>query len=59
MNCACNLNSCGPIVARWRTRTGYSFPLCQACLDTWFDSADDDESLEPASWSWIRSEVAA
>lgn len=27
--------------------------LCQACLDIWFDNADDDPTLEPAAWGWL------
>ena len=53
MTCACNLASCGPVVARWKTRTGYWFPLCKACLDGWFDNADDDDDLEAVAWAWI------
>lgn len=39
-------------VARWVTNGGVSF-LCKECLDCWFDNADDDDSLEPDSWSWL------
>lgn len=53
MNCANNLNSCGPTVARWKTRSGYWFPLCHTCLDHWFDNADDDPDLEPTAWRWL------
>lgn len=53
MNCAINLDSCGPTVAHWRTRSGYWFPLCLTCLNSWFDSADDDPDLEPVTWKWL------
>ena len=42
-----------PAVARWRHGNGYVSLLCQACLNSWFDNADDDDSLEPDSWSWL------
>jgi hypothetical protein len=28
--------------------------LCQACLDMWFDNADEDNH-EPAAWGWLAS----
>ena len=40
-------------VARWDTQIGNVSYLCRACLDCWFDNADDDDSLEPAAWSWL------
>jgi hypothetical protein len=58
MNCDCHLASCGPVVARWKTQTGYWFPLCQTCLDHWFDNADDDDDLEPAAWTWLTGVTA-
>lgn len=27
--------------------------VCQGCLDAWFDNADDDPDLEPATWGWL------
>ena len=53
MTCIGRLASCGPAVARWKVQNGYWFPLCQKCLDAWFDNADDDPDLEPAAWTWI------
>lgn len=58
MNCP-TLPSCGPAVARWDLQHGGSVRLCRACLDAWFDNADDDETLEPAAWSWLPQAVAA
>ncbi|GGW98607.1 hypothetical protein GCM10010321_11220 [Streptomyces chartreusis] len=49
----------GPAVARWKCQNGNVVHLCQACLDAWFDNADDDELLEPAAWSWLPQGVAA
>lgn len=40
-------------VARWASRNGNVSYLCRECLDRWFDNADDDDSLEPAAWSWL------
>lgn len=40
-------------VARWATGNGNVVYLCKTCLDHWFDNADDDDSLEPAAWSWL------
>lgn len=57
MNCAINSATCGPVVARWKTQTGYWFPLCQGCLDAWFDNADDDPDLEPVAWRWLEVAV--
>lgn len=42
-------------IARWATQNGNVSYLCKACLDCWFDNADDDPDLEPASWSWLPS----
>lgn len=43
----------GPAVALWICGNGNPVRLCQSCLDAWFDNADDDPDLEPASWSWL------
>jgi hypothetical protein len=43
-----------PAVARWTHWHGYTTLLCQGCLDAWLDNADDDETLEPKSWRWLR-----
>lgn len=43
-----------PAIAWWRTRNGATARLCQPCLNSWFDNADDDPDLEPAVWCWIR-----
>jgi hypothetical protein len=43
-----------PAVARWRhSSSGNTSLLCQPCLNSWFDNADDDPDLEPASWAWL------
>lgn len=42
-----------PAIARWNHHNGNVSRLCQACLDSWFDIADDDPDLEPASWAWL------
>ena len=44
-----------PPVARWNHRIGNVSRLCKPCLDGWFDNADDDPDLEPASWSWLAT----
>lgn len=53
MNCACRLNSCGPVVARWIHSNSNVSHLCQGCLDAWLDNADDDPELEPTTWQWL------
>lgn len=53
MTCTGRLASCGPAVARWTVRNGYTFLLCRKCLDAWFDNADDEPDLEPVAWAWI------
>lgn len=58
MTCTGRLASCGPAVARWQTVTGYWFPLCQGCLDAWFDNADSDPDLEPVAWRWLTGVAA-
>lgn len=30
-----------------------STPVCQSCLDFWFDNADDDPDLEPREVHWL------
>ncbi|MEU4133630.1 hypothetical protein [Streptomyces wuyuanensis] len=42
-------------VASWQHWHGGSTPLCQSCLNAWFDNADDDESLEPKAWHWLTA----
>lgn len=42
-----------PPVASWECRNGNIERLCLDCLNYWFDNADDDPDLEPASWSWL------
>lgn len=42
-------------VAHWTALNGYVAYLCQHCLDSWFDNADDDEDLEPAGWGWLAA----
>ena len=50
----CNLSRCtNPAVAWWKSVNGAYASLCQACLDWWFDFADDDEALEPVAWGWF------
>ena len=58
MNCPM-MPSCGPVVVRWECQNGNVVQLCQACLDAWFDNADDDEMLEPAAWSWLHVGAAS
>jgi len=58
MTCPAQLRTCGPVVACWKTQTGYWFRLCQPCLDAWFDNADDDPDLEPAAWEWMTGAAA-
>ena len=41
-----------PAMAWWLGPNGHYANLCQACLDIWFDNADDDETLEPLQWGW-------
>jgi len=53
--CFGGLPSCGPsAVASWNCANGNRLVLCQVCLDTWLDNADDDPFLEPESWGWLR-----
>jgi len=47
-----------PAVAWWRHRNGSTSYLCRPCLDSWFDNADDDETLEPAVWCWLSPPAA-
>lgn len=47
-----------PAVAWWKTGNGAFTRLCQACLDYWFDNADDDPSLEPVAWGWFHRPAA-
>lgn len=42
--------TCGPAVARVTHHHRGTTQLCQPCLDSWFDTADEDESLEPLAW---------
>lgn len=44
-----------PAVAWWicNSTSRNRVRLCQACLDIWFDNADDDPTLEPAAWGWL------
>lgn len=43
-----------PAVACWNHgASGNTSLLCRTCLDSWFDNADDDPDLEPASWVWL------
>lgn len=50
----CQLSRCpNPAVAWWKTSNGAYTSLCRACLDCWFDNADDDDSLEPTAWGWL------
>lgn len=52
--CRYRLPTCGPVaVAFWNCVNGNRVILCQGCLDAWFDNADDDPFLEPASWGWL------
>ncbi|WP_326806691.1 hypothetical protein OHB04_02535 [Streptomyces sp. NBC_01775] len=51
--CPARLGSCTSVVALVRTRSGYSFPVCQVCLDASFDQADREPDLEPTHWWWI------
>jgi hypothetical protein len=48
----------GPAVARITHHHGGTTGLCQPCLDDWFDSADENEDLEPTAWRWVRTGVA-
>jgi len=43
----------GPAVARWIHQIGNVSLLCESCLNSWFDNADDDPELEPAAVEWI------
>jgi hypothetical protein len=54
VNCDGKLASCGPAAARWSHRNGNISRLCRACLDHWFDNADDDPDLEPVAWQWLE-----
>ena len=58
MTCIGQLPGCGPVVARWTVRNGYTFRLCRKCLNAWFDNADDDPDLEPAEWRWLTGVAA-
>ncbi len=50
----CRLSNCpNPAVAWWKSGNGAYTSLCKACLDYWFDFADDDECLEPVAWGWF------
>lgn len=40
--------------AFWNCINGNRLVLCKPCLDAWLDNADDDPSLEPESWGWLR-----
>lgn len=52
--CRYRFPTCGPVaVAFWNCVNGNRVILCQGCLDAWFDNADDDPFLEPASWGWL------
>jgi hypothetical protein len=43
-----------PAVAIWsHGLTPYFDPLCQGCLDMWFDNADDDPDMEPWHVRWL------
>jgi len=42
-----------PAVAWLRFRDRTSSRLCQRCLNTWFDMADDQPQLEPLIWGWL------
>ncbi|MER5461638.1 hypothetical protein ABT010_13310 [Streptomyces sp. NPDC002668] len=42
--------ACGPAVARITHHHRGTTQLCQPCLDSWFNSADGDESLEPLAF---------
>lgn len=48
-----------PAVARWEHDNGNVSRLCQSCLDSWFDNADDDPDLEPAAWAWLYGMLPA
>lgn len=54
--CQNRLDSCGPVVAIWQTDIHYRTFLCQLCLDSWFDGADDDPDLEPIAWGWVEGQ---
>lgn len=43
----------GTAAARWEMWDGKVVVLCQSCLDASFDTADEDEMLEPIAWSWL------
>ncbi|MFF7947011.1 hypothetical protein [Streptomyces griseorubiginosus] len=50
----CQLSRCtNPAIAWWKSGNGAYTSLCQACLDYWFDNADDDDSFEPVAWGWF------
>jgi hypothetical protein len=42
-----------PAIAWWKTGNDCFTRLCWACLDCWFDNADDDPDLEPTAWGWL------
>ena len=46
---------CEPAVARIVHHHGGTTALCQQHLDGWFDTADNDESIEPKQWEWITA----
>jgi len=70
--CGCCRNITGRpptrAVALWTGSNDHTVPLCQSCLDFWFDGADDDAEesgtmeFEPRRVQWIdgsRTLVAA
>jgi hypothetical protein len=50
--CAMGADGIHPAAVAWICITS-QVRVCQACLDAWFDSADDDPDLEPAAWGWL------
>ena len=42
---------CGPAVAQITHHHRGTTRLCEPCLESWFDTADEDETLEPAAWT--------
>lgn len=57
--CHWELGSCSPPVVWLVDRTGGCVELCRACLDSWFDTADDAPELEPLGWGWLRKEAVS
>ncbi|MFE9391719.1 hypothetical protein [Streptomyces sp. NPDC006784] len=57
--CHCALASCTEPVALIRTAAGNTVVVCQVCLDSWFDQADDEPIIEPTAWWWIAEERTA